>query len=419
MPPRAGSKRLIREINEALVLDVVRSRAPVARGEVAARTGLSPATITGITGQLLGLGLLTETEEVRTGGRPARLLELGTETVRAVGLRLAPGTLHLDLVDLRGRVITSQRRDLPDTAPTTVLDAAAELVAPHSSPDGPRLLGVGVALAGNVDAARGIVRHSAALGWEDVDLGPRLEQRLGVPVVLDSYVNALTQGLLLFDDPLEHRDLLIVSLGTSLGASVVIDGRLHRGASGAGGGFAHAAAPADGDRPCHCGARGCLETWSSRWGIDAELARRGLGPEAVDDPDTDVVAVLEDAGTQLGLAVAAAAKLLAPDQVLLAVAPELDLPTFVQRVETVVAEQYARSTTPAPDVHLLPPHRATPQPPAPVEGPTQRPEPVEGQPVERDHSGLARGAAAAVLQRLFTASLQTPPSARLSSPGSS
>lgn len=77
-----------------------------------------------------------------------------------------------------------------------------------------------------------------------------------------------------------------------------------------------------------------------------------------------------------------------------------------------------RSPRPEP-VDPQRPEPVDPQRPEPVEGPTQPPEPVEGQPVERDHSGLARGAAAAVLQRLFTASLQTPPSARLSSPGSS
>lgn len=69
--PRAGSKALIREINEALVLDVVRAQRPVARANIATTTGLSPATVTGITSKLLRAGLLIETDVVRgTGGRP-------------------------------------------------------------------------------------------------------------------------------------------------------------------------------------------------------------------------------------------------------------------------------------------------------------------------------------------------------------
>ena len=126
MRPRAGSKALIREINEALVLDVVRAHRPVARARIAAETGLSPATVTGITARLLGAGLLTETDVVRsTGGRPARLIDLGTDAVLAAGVRLSDTEAYVVLVNLRGDVVAAHQEPLTSTRPQDVGESVA------------------------------------------------------------------------------------------------------------------------------------------------------------------------------------------------------------------------------------------------------------------------------------------------------
>lgn len=153
MRPRAGSKALIREINEALVLDVVRAHRPVARGRIAAETGLSPATVTGITSRLLGAGLLTETDAVRnTGGRPARLLDLGTDAVLAAGVRLSNTEAYVVLVNLRGDVVASHQEPLTSTRPQDVSESIARAVGlAAASRASSTLIGVGVAVSGVVD----------------------------------------------------------------------------------------------------------------------------------------------------------------------------------------------------------------------------------------------------------------------------
>lgn len=139
MRPRAGSKALIREINEALVLDVVRAHRPVARGRIAAETGLSPATVTGITSRLLGAGLLTETDAVRnTGGRPARLLDLGTDAVLAAGVRLSNTEAYVVLVNLRGDVVASHQEPLTSTRPQDVSESIARAVGLPPRAERPR-----------------------------------------------------------------------------------------------------------------------------------------------------------------------------------------------------------------------------------------------------------------------------------------
>ncbi|WP_327576481.1 ROK family transcriptional regulator [Streptomyces sp. NBC_00145] len=375
MRPRAGSKALIREINEALVLDVVRAHRPVARGRIAAETGLSPATVTGITARLLSAGLITEAEAVRTtGGRPARLLDLGTDAVLAAGVRLSNTEAYVVLVNLRGEVVASHREPLASTRPQDVGESVARAVRlATASRASSTLIGVGVAVSGVVDQQGGVVRHSGTMGWENVPFQHQLTALADTPVVLDSYVNSVASGLLLFDGRLTGRSLMIFSVGASLGASVVVQGRIHRGFSGTAGGFAHSCVGTGTGRPCHCGAEDCLETWSSQWGIQRELERRGETAASLVGRDDDVIT---SAAYRLGTAVANAAKLFGPERVVIAFTPEMNLAALTARTEQVFRCQYGHSATPPPDLELA------------VTGPS-------------DH---ASGAAYTVLAQLFTAS---------------
>ncbi|WP_327635407.1 ROK family transcriptional regulator [Kribbella sp. NBC_00482] len=365
---RPGSKTLIREINEALVLDVVRTEGVISRAAVAARTGLSPATVTGIVGRLVEAGYLAETDIVQGArGRPARQLQLGDGRIFAAGVRVARDHLFAVLVDLRGTVVDTQQVELPDTTPSRVGDAVARAISTLGSDrEGAELLGVGVAVSGVVDSAGGLVRHSGALGWEGVALGPMIESATGLPTVVDSYVNCLAQGMLLFGREQHGRDLLVFNIGTSLGVSIVVGGRLHRGSEGAAGSFAHARAtgPSEG-RTCHCGAEDCVEAYSSGWGIARRLAESG----------TSEASVVPDAAERLGVGIANLAKVVGPAAIVLASAGEMRDLGLEQLLTTTIRTEYAHHYTPVPDLQTV---AASPE-------------------------SVATGAAHASLARLFTA----------------
>ncbi|WP_420179115.1 ROK family protein [Paenarthrobacter sp. TA1.8] len=375
MKPRAGSKALIREINEALVLDVVRTQSPVSRAAITVQTGLSAASVTGITGKLINSGLLVETEIApSTGGRPARLLELGREGVFAAGVRLSATEAHAVVVDLRGDVVATHSEPLASTEPAEAAAAAARAVRAAAGGKEPRLIGVGAAVSGVVDQASGLVRHSGAMSWADIAFQELLEEAADHPVIIDSYVNAYTRGLL-FDDVFKGREMLIFSVGTSLGAAVVVEGRIQRGFNGSAGGFAHSRAitgpgPA---RPCHCGADDCFETRGSLWGMQRELERRGQDRRP--DPGVDS-ALIADAALHLGIGMANMAKVLGPGQVVVGFAPEAALGMFAEQTKDAFLNQYSHANTPPPifDASIA------------------------------DPVALARGAACSVLAGLFTAS---------------
>ncbi|HEY9356461.1 MAG TPA: ROK family protein [Arthrobacter sp.] len=375
MKPRAGSKALIREINEALILDIVRTQSPVSRATLAAQTGLSAASVTGITGKLIQAKLLVETEIIRdTGGRPARLLELGRDGVFAAGVRLSPTEALAVVVDLRGGVVATHREPLTSTEPADAADAVAAAVRSAVGDRASRLIGVGVTLSGVVDQARGMVRHSGALGWADVHFQVILEDALEEPIIIDSYVNAYARGLL-FDGSFTGRELLVFSVGMSLGAAVVVEGRIQRGFSGSAGGFAHSRAitGAEAVRHCHCGAEDCLETRGSLWGMRYELQQRS-GQDRDINPDVDGE-LIADAAWHLGVGMANVAKVLGPEKVIVGFAPEAQLGKFAEQNMESFQRQYDHANTPPPafDTAIA------------------------------NHAELARGAACSVLGGLFVA----------------
>ncbi|GAA2861394.1 ROK family protein [Paenarthrobacter ilicis] len=374
MKPRAGSKALIREINEALVLDVVRTMAPVSRAAIAGQTGLSPASITGITNKLLQQQLLVETEIERgTGGRPARLLELGREGVFAAGVRLSATEALAVVVDLRGGAVASHTEPLDSTQPHAAAEAVALAVATAAGTNTAKLIGVGVAVSGVVDQTGGTVQHSGAMDWADVPFQGILEQANGLPVVIDSYVNAYARGLL-FDGSFAGRDLLVISVGTSLGSAVVVEGRIQRGFNGAAGGFAHTRSLTGGGpaRPCHCGADDCLETRASLWGMQQELLRTGEDRGVMPDLDGELIA---DAAVHLGTGMANIAKVLGPERVMVGFAPEARMGSLPEQAATAFLGQFRHVGTPAPGIDT----------------------------VTTDRAAVARGAACSVLDGLFSA----------------
>lgn len=378
---RVGSKALIREMNEALVLDAVRRHGTTSRAEITAGTGLSPATITGITAKLLHDGLLIESDvQHGTGGRPARLLQLGTDAVVAAGVRLTPEGAEGALIDLRGEIIATGRVALSSPQPDVVVETALQVVElVMSGQTSSALRGIAVTLSGVVDNAGGTVRHSGALGWRDIGLARMIADRHGGRVTVDNLVNSLSTGLLLREPALAERDLLVFSVGTSIGASLLMDGRIHRGFRGSAGGFAHTAPGSrDGGRACHCGGIGCLETVSSMWGIRRALEARGLAGSDLAAPAAQDV--LEDAAVALGLSIANAAKMFGPEAVILARSAEIGTPAFDAALRRTYAAEFTFGDAEQPELRVIP----------------------------ADSSVFARGAAYGLIAELFTAGAAEP-----------
>ena len=281
--PGGGGVNLLalRSHNAALVLDLLRTAGGegISRLELAERTGLTPQAVSKITARLREDGLAAEAgRRASTGGKPRTVLRLVPEAGHAVGVHLDRDEVRAVLVDLRGTVVAERRAALDlGAGAEAVLGAVRETVTGvtaagadrDSRPGavgggsllgparlGPAPLGVGVALPGPLDHARGVLHRVTGFPeWDGFPLREALAERLGVPVVVDKDTNAAAVGLAAGG---EGGSFAYLHLGTGLGAGLVIGGSLHRGARTGAGEFGHQVIQLDGP-PCTCGNRGCVE----------------------------------------------------------------------------------------------------------------------------------------------------------------
>ncbi|MFD8392173.1 ROK family protein [Streptomyces sp. NPDC059680] len=274
--PAGANLVAVRSHNTALVLGLLRDAGAegISRLELAERTGLTPQAVSKITARLREEGFAAEAgRRASTGGKPRTVLRLVPEAGHAVGVHLDRDELRVALVDLDGAVVGERRAELDlgagaEAVLSVVGDAVEGVVRDGLGQDaeGPAragaLLGVGVALPGPLDHARGVLHRVTGFPeWDGFPLRDALRERLGVPVVVDKDTNAAALGLSAGGaggEGGEGGSFAYLHLGTGLGAGLVIGGRVHRGARTGAGEFGHQVIQLDGP-PCECGNRGCVE----------------------------------------------------------------------------------------------------------------------------------------------------------------
>ncbi|WP_432156680.1 MULTISPECIES: ROK family transcriptional regulator [unclassified Streptomyces] len=260
--PRRGGVNLpdLRSHNTALVLDLLRTAGPdgVSRLELAERTGLTPQAVSKITARLREEGLAAEAGRLAsTGGKPRTVLRLVPGAGHAIGIHLDRDELRTVLVDLDGDVVRRSRVPLDLGAGAEAVVGAVEREAlDAASATAGTLLGAGVALPGPLDHVDGVLRRITGFPeWDSFPLRDELERRLEMPVVVDKDTNAVALGLAVAG---ERGSFAYLHLGTGLGAGLVLDGTVHRGARTRAGEFGHQILQLGGP-VCSCGNHGCVE----------------------------------------------------------------------------------------------------------------------------------------------------------------
>ena len=227
--PRAN-RALIRAINRSRVLNTIKNTGPVSRTSVARRTGLSAATITSISSELIESGLIFEKEAGdSSGGRRPILLALNTRGSCVIGLKLAEDHVTGALTDLRATVIAKLTRPLSDQSLDSAIETMSRVVESlleQKQYGNQQFLGVGVGLAGIIDHNRGVLRHSPIFGWNNIPLGDLLANRLGVPIYIDNDVNTLTITELWFGKGKGVDNFLTVTIGRGVGLGIVLNGQV-------------------------------------------------------------------------------------------------------------------------------------------------------------------------------------------------
>ena len=281
----------LRRHNLSTILQIVHRDGPASRARLTRLTGLNRSTIAALVGELVGLGVVRETEPEasRSAGRPSPIVvanekvvafavnpEIDAVTVGAVGLG---GIIHE-----RVRVATGHAPSVTEA----VALASAEIDRMRGSL-GPRtrIVGVGVALPGLVRRDDGVVRLAPHLGWIDEPFSQRLSEAVGLPTSTanDASLGATAESR--FGSGRDVSDLVYLNGGASgIGGGVIIDGRALGGVAGYAGELGHTLVNSAGIR-CDCGAIGCLETEVTRARL---LDVLGLADADIDELDRAIAA---------------------------------------------------------------------------------------------------------------------------------
>ncbi|WP_333771757.1 ROK family transcriptional regulator [Streptomyces sp. IBSBF 2435] len=296
----------------------------VTRAAVAAEVGLTRATVSTLVDELLAAGLVEEQGARRPGtvGRPGTVLALSETGPAGIGAEIGVDHLAACAVDLRGTIRCRAERPAANRSrpAAAVLAELAELTAgvtAEAAKAGLQPVRTTVAVPGLIGQDRGTVLRAPNLGWEGVPLAAAFGGGAATAVENEANLGALAELWLGGHDG-RLTDFVHVSAEIGIGAALVVEGRLFRGARGFAGELGHVPVRPDGPR-CSCGAHGCLETYAGEEALlrDAGV-RAGRGPAlkaAAVAGDPAALRALEEAGAALGIALSGAVNLLDPQAV--------------------------------------------------------------------------------------------------------
>jgi predicted NBD/HSP70 family sugar kinase len=309
------------------IFKIIRDQGPLFPADIVRRTGLAKSTVSVYVERLASVGLIRE--EAKPGGKRC-MLKVAESAGYVVGVDLGQTHLNVGLCDLEGDLLDSitGEVDLLHDTPEAILARVVNVAKVLGDRNGfapSALFGIGCALPGPVDYAHGVsVCPPVMPGWDRFPLALVLQREFTCPVFIDNDVNVMALAERNKGAAAAERDFIFIKAATGIGAGLVVDGRIYRGAKGAAGDIGHISAGQD-DTLCHCGNRGCLEALAggralalraeeaARSGASRFLAARlreglaatpelvGLGAAAGDE---ECLRILIDAGKTLGDVVA-------------------------------------------------------------------------------------------------------------------
>lgn len=345
----AGSNQLsLRRGNRSVVYRAVWTFKRISRIELAAKTGLHPATITHIVDELVTEGLLKECGSAEISiGRPALQLEINPEIAYVVGVNVTRDSVSAALIDLNGQV--SQEVSFGGLQVRTDnkylinrLAQSIEIILEDAVHAGRNVIGIGIGAPERDYLTSRLVTISNTGGNQEQTLSEVISERFDLPVVVDHNSNTLALDLQYFGEIADVSNFVLLRHGFGVGGSVVINHEIYYGNHPTSSQFGHLTVETNGER-CWCGNFGCLELYASvpaiigRAAIDLGLPASTLTVEQVaaaySAGHSGVVATIQNVSKYMGFAVINIVNTLAPDTVFIGGALGSLAPIFAQLVQ--------------------------------------------------------------------------------------
>ncbi|WP_079913480.1 ROK family transcriptional regulator [Paenibacillus sp. 32352] len=361
--------------SKTAILQMLRVHGPMSRIELTQMTDLSRATISVTINELIELGLVHETVlRQSTGGRPATNLELVPYSHMILGADLNHQTWTLGAFDLLGNTIEKKQISFSPLTPEAAVQALVceipDFIKQIDKSPIP-LLGVGV--PGLVDTHNGLLRSSAVMGWQQVELGSMLEKALGWPTVVLNRSRARGLSECRYGAGKDYQHMIYIGIDSGIGAGIYVHRELIHGALGGAGEIGHTTVDVDGPL-CPCGNNGCLQMMSAAPAMELEarkLLRMGTPSSlhmqpgfdlqmlkaedichAAEQGDELASQVVHNAATYLGITMANLVNLLNPEAIILGGSIPKDCPSYVQTAVKVMRQRAMGQLSASTVVHI-------------------------------------------------------------------
>jgi predicted NBD/HSP70 family sugar kinase len=322
---QGASSEVARDINRHLVLNLVRTRHPISRADLARISGLQRSTVSLIVEQLIDEHWVVEgaTGRLPRGRRPT-FLRLNDERV-IIAVDLRPIETTVALADANGKFISQQVINTPadsKLAIAALIESIQRIV--HSSRR-KKIEGVGISVPGRYHHALDRLAFAPNLKWHDVDIRGPIAKATGLEVAVENAANACVLAAVWFDHMEECRSLVVVTVSEGIGTGIWANGQLILGLNGMAGEFGHV--PLNPDGPlCSCGGHGCWEVYGSNRAA-LRYYREAGGPadnlnfrellSLADNGDARAVTALETMAHYLGRGMRMLAAGLAPERIII------------------------------------------------------------------------------------------------------
>jgi predicted NBD/HSP70 family sugar kinase len=276
IPPLTESQRPLRQ----QVFELVRAAGLIPRVQLAKDLGVSPASVTTISSELIEAGLIEEVAAPREGdagrGRPAVALGVRANAHFVAGMKLSDREHTAVIVDFAGKLIADdaiprQPGPMPLAEILIAIETLLDRVCAKAGMDRSAITAMGVGVPGFVDVAEGMVFWSSVLAERSLPLAAAASARLGVPVYVDNDANLVALAELWFGAGRSLSDFAVVTIEHGVGMGFVMNHRIYRGAQRLGMELGHTKVQLDGAL-CRCGQRGCLEAYIADYALAREAS---------------------------------------------------------------------------------------------------------------------------------------------------
>jgi len=259
---QGASSEVVRDINRGLVLNLIRTRQPVSRADLARASGLQRSTISLIVEQLIQECWVLEgpTGRLPRGRRPT-FLRLNDDRV-IIGVDIRPTQTTVALADANGKFTSQEVMGTPADPKLALTRLIGSIQRIKNSCKGKMIEGVGISLPGRFDHSLNRLVFAPNLKWPDFDIRNPIVEQTGLDVELENAANACVLAEVWFDRVHECRNMVVITVSEGIGTGILANGALVRGLGGMAGEFGHVPVDPAGP-PCGCGSRGCWEVFAS------------------------------------------------------------------------------------------------------------------------------------------------------------